>query len=333
MTGILAALAQSSARYPLSLDLARDAILFLGMDEADYRASAFLDERIASKDKSGEWTSVANVELALANERSVRPLHFIFHAGHVGSTLLSRLIDETDKVLPLREPMPLRTIAEAYDRGVPNLDLRLETLLRLWERGFDGNEAVVLKPTSATERLAPKLLTMRPEARAVMLNVSAESYLATMLAAPNSAIDLNAHGPERMHRLGKMKISVQRPTSLYELAAMSWLAETLTQEKMRHVVGSRAMAVDFDAMLQSLETTLDRVLAHFGIGCDAAAVAAIAQGPALARYSKAPEHEYSPTLRADLLNEARSRYPEEIRAGLRWLEKLAATHPAAAAIL
>ena len=80
--------------------------------------------------------------------------------------------------------MPLRTIAEAYDRGVPNLDLRLETLLRLWERGFDGNEAVVLKPTSATERLAPKLLTMRPEARAVMLNVSAESYLATMLAAP-----------------------------------------------------------------------------------------------------------------------------------------------------
>jgi len=212
-----AGLAQSPALYPMALDLARESLLFVGMDEADYRASSFLDERIVARERRGQWLPLAAVESALAGRKSSCPLHFIFHAGHVGSTLLSRLLDETRNVLPLREPVPLRTIAEAYDMGAAGLDARLETLSRLWERGFAATQCVVLKATSATERLAPKLLALRPEARAVALNVSAESYLATTLAAPNSAIDLNAHGPERMHRLGKIGVAVPRPSTLGDL--------------------------------------------------------------------------------------------------------------------
>ncbi len=80
----------------------------------------------------GEWLPAAAVEQALAGARDVRALHFIFHAGHVGSTLLSRLLDEARGVLSLREPLPLRAIAEHFSPA------RLELLLRLWERGFDG---------------------------------------------------------------------------------------------------------------------------------------------------------------------------------------------------
>jgi len=78
----------------------------------------------------GRWMPAASVARAMSGPRDLRRLHFIFHAGHVGSTLLSRLLDEAEGVLSLREPLPLRTIAENFSE--PRLDL----LLRLWERGF-----------------------------------------------------------------------------------------------------------------------------------------------------------------------------------------------------
>jgi hypothetical protein len=333
MADVPAGLAQSPALYPMALDLARESLLFVGMDEAGYRASSFLDERIVARERRGQWFPLTAVQSSLAERVSRRPLHFIFHAGHVGSTLLSRLLDETRIVLPLREPTPLRTIAEAYDMGTPGLDARIETLLRLWERGFAATQCVVLKATSATERLAPKLLVLRPEARAIALNVSAESYLATTLAAPNSAIDLNAHGPERMHRLGKMGVAVPRPSTLGELAAMSWLAEKLTQVEMQCLFGARVIAVDFDLMLQALEDTLSRVTDHFELVQKPEQLARLARSPSLARYSKAPEQGYSPALRADLLNDARARYSDEIRASLEWLAMLAARDHRVAALL
>ena len=94
------------------------------------------------------------------------------------------------------------------------------------------------------------------------------------------------------------------------------------------------MAIDFDVMLLSLEDTLHRVADHFGAGSGRRSeVAQIARSPALSRYSKAPEHAYSAALRSGLLNEARARYPDEIRAATTWLEMAAAGQGRVAAIL
>jgi len=332
MTLSLENLARDPALYPMAFDLARDAVLFLNMEEGDYRASSFLDER-ATTHGGEEWLPYADVESAMAKPTASRPLHFIFHMGHVGSTLLSRLLDETGTVLSLREPLPLRALAEASDRDMPDTDRRLETMLRLWERGFAANKSVVLKATSATERLAPKLLKMRPGARAILLNVSAESYLATIFAAPNSAVDLNTHGPERMHRLGKFGIDVPRPTTLGELAAMSWVAERMTQAAIFRDFADRTLSVDFDALLLRTEGILGRVLAHLSIPQSPEQLVQIARSPALSRYSKAPEHEYSPAQRKALQDQARFAYSAEIHAALGWLRKIAVTSPGASAIL
>ncbi|HEX4293965.1 MAG TPA: hypothetical protein VHZ29_07515 [Rhizomicrobium sp.] len=309
-------LASSPALYPFAYDPARDALMFVRMDEAAYRAASFLDERMNVR---GEWAPAAAVEQALAGARDVRALHFIFHAGHVGSTLLSRLLDEARGVLSLREPLPLRVVAEHFSPA------RLEMLLRLWERGFESTQAVVLKATSSTERLAATLLAMRPQSRAVMLNVGAETYLATMLAGENSAADLNAQGAERMHRLATLLgAPAPRPATLGELIAMSWAAERLTQADAVRALGARALAVDFDAMLEDVPGTMARVLAHFGLRAEDGRFAASA---ALSRYSKAPEHAYSPSLRRELLTQARKNFASEIRDALGWLENLNAAHP------
>ncbi len=322
MIDALGDLTQSPALYPMALDMQRDALLFLRMSEADYRASSFLDERARITDRREQWLPFLDVERALATPMAVCPLQFIFHMGHVGSTLLSRLLDEAGGVLSLREPLPLRAIAEAYDTGLPDMDRRLEVLLRLWERGFAETRTVALKATSATERVAPRLLSLRPEARAVLLGVSAESYLATMFASPNSAGDLNANGPERMHRLATMGVTVPRPQTLGELAAMSWLAERVTQVRIQSAFGARVLAIDFDAMLGAPEETLQRVLAHFRISHAPATVMSMAKSAALSRYSKEQDRPYSAGLRAELQAEARKLYAKEIRAALDWLERI-----------
>ncbi len=331
---LLAELGTSPELYPFAFDPGRDAMFFIRMGAPDYRRASFLDERLLTPDTRGQWVPFADVVRAMAAPSAFRPLHFIFHSGHVGSTLLSRMLDETGKVLSLREPLPLRTMAAAYDAGRPGLDARLEILLRLWERGFGDTEAVILKATSTAERLGAKLLAQREHSKAVTLNVAAETYLAIMLAAENSAVDLNAHGPERLHRLGKLlNAPPPRPSNLGELAAMSWLVERLTQDELLHAFGERILPVDFDTLLQDTGTALAKVLAHLQISAVPEEATAIACSPVLARYSKAPEHEYSAQLRADRLGEARRLYGTEIRGALAWLRQLGQQHRRAAAIL
>jgi hypothetical protein len=167
----------------------------------------------------------------------------------------------------------------------------------------------------------------------VTLNVTAEAYLATMLAAENSAVDLNAHGPGRFHRLRKFLSAAPRPANLGELAAMSWLVERLTQDELRDAFGERILPLDFDAMLRNVESALGQVLAHLDISTAPDEIAAIARGGVLARYSKSPEQDYSPKLRDERLAEARSAYAAEIRAALSWLEGLGHADARVAAVL
>src|SRR5262245_35315537 len=130
--------------YVQKVDLARDAALLVRLDESAYRAASFLDDRILTPALKGGWTSLSNVVAAAQGIAHGRPLHFIFHTGHVGSTLLSRLLDESGCVLSLREPLPLRTLADASDvLGLPESLLSsadfegLErALLQLWSRGY-----------------------------------------------------------------------------------------------------------------------------------------------------------------------------------------------------
>src|SRR5262249_31486793 len=147
-----------------------------------------------------------------------RPIHFIFHSGHVGSTLISRLIDEAPGVLGLREPATLRTLAAAHDKlgqdspplSPADYDTWLATQLRLWRRGYDDTRCVVLKTTSDTARVGHTLMNDAPEARALLLNVTPETYLAQALSARGSS-DLQNKLPERQARLERLLGGYDQP--------------------------------------------------------------------------------------------------------------------------
>jgi len=334
---LLACLPATPDAYVQKFDLLRDVALLIKLDANDYREASFLDDRILAPGTKGGWVSLARVVAAARSVDVLRPLHFIFHTGHVGSTLVSRLLEETHAVLSLREPLPLRLLAEAYDVlakpesliGEHQFSELLGAFLRLWSRTYADDRCAIVKATSSTGRIANILLGARTEARAIYLNLRPEPYLAALLSGRNSPVDLRGHAAERTRRLAGLGLAnppaVHR-LSLGELAAMSWLAESWSRRDALATLGQRLIAVDFDAFLADIAGGMRRILAHFGLGEDTASD--IAQSSVLTRYAKAPEHAFSPALRTQVLDESRLQNRAEIRKGLALLETLARNNAA-----
>lgn len=334
---LLARMPTSPDAYPQKLDLARDAVLLVRMDAAAYRKASFLDDRVLRPDTQGAWLPTEVIHRAVGRARDGCPvLHYIFHTGHVGSTLVSRLLDEAGSVLSLREPLPLRTLADAHDvLALPEsllsqaqFDRDLALFTTLWRRGYETTRAVVLKATSSAGRLAVPLLAASPASRGIYLNLRAEPYLATLLAGPNSPADLRGHGPARIRRLQARVTSGLALPSLHvlssgELAAMSWLAESWSQFDALEQHPDRLIALDFDQFLADVAESMRRILVHFDLPADSGYLSEITRSPVLRHYSKAPEYSYTPTARAELLNESRRANRREILQGLAWLERLA----------
>jgi len=212
----------------------------------------------------------------------------------------------------------------------------LDTMQRLWSRGYDWTRGVVVKATSSTGRAARPLLQARPDARAIYLNVRAEPYLATLLGGANSAADLRGHGPGRMRRLQQRLRAPPAPLhglSIGELAALGWLVETMSQQEAVRHFPERVLALDFDGLLADLAAGMERILVHFGLPRDARYFAGIAGSPVLQRYSKAPEVPFPPGERTARLEDSRRQNRDEIRKGLAWLGKLAQAEAAVAAVM
>ena len=341
---LLKALTASPDAYLQKVDLARDAALLVHLNKRAYQTASFLDDRILAPDIKGGWVSLASLPEAAAAIVERKPLHFIFHTGHVGSTLLSRLLEESGCVLSLREPLPLRTLADARDvvdlpeslLSARSFDALEQALLKIWSRGYSDTHTVVLKATSSACRIAAHLLDRHDGAHGVYLNLAAEPYLATLLAGKNSAIDLRGHAAVRIRQL-QARIDAPLPQlhalSLGELAAMSWLAETWNQRDAVTRLGARVMTLDFDALLADVTGGVSRVAAHFRLPVESRWLADIARSPVLTRYSKSPDFEYSPQMRGELLRQSRQDNAAQIAAGLHWLENLAKSQPAVAKVL
>jgi len=341
---LLTRLPGSPDAYPQKIDLNTGMVLLVQFNAAAYRSASFLDDRMLGPATNGAWVPVSRAAEASRLVTNARPLHFIFHTGHVGSTLVSRLLDETGEVLSLREPFPLRTLADAHDvLGQPDsllsnsqFDLILAMFMRLWGRGYDATRSVVVKATSSAGRLAVPILSRAETSRAIYMNLRAEPYLATLLAGQNSPIDLRGHGAERMRRLQSRIAAPLAPLhtlSIGELAAMSWLAESWTQRDAVQRFAGRVIALDFDQFLPAVADSMGRILSHFGLPHDARYLSEVDRSPVLTRYSKAPEYAYTPDVRAEVLRDSRTINSEEIRKGMVWLERWAKSDNAVADIV
>ena len=333
MEGIRESLARSPQMFPHLLEPRSDSVSFVDLTRAEYEKASFLDGRILTPQtrvRTLPWRDVAEaVESAGLKERC----GLIFHIGHVGSTLLSRLIGAHPGAFALREPGVLRTFAQIMSEPAAvtglwsgdDAERRMNGMLKLFSRTFESGQLAVIKATSFVSELSEALLARSSRPRAVLMYVSPESYIATILGGPNSREEAKILAPSRLRRLHKRlgrEVWSAESLSEGERLAVAWVCEMLGLAAAAAGAGERAARVNFDEFLVDPSSLLG-ILRHFGIDANAAEARAILDGPDMRRYSKAPEYAYDRALRVAVLNQARELHGHEIRRGLAWLDRAA----------
>jgi hypothetical protein len=316
--------------FPQRYDAASDSVLLVQRSEAEFRAAAFLDERSLTPATPSHLVPWATVAGAVPPDAR-RDIQYIFHIGHVGSTLISRLLGELPEVLALREPEILRGVALCMAQGAWDVE-RLGALTALLSRTFRPEQRAMAKATSFVSEIAADLVP--PGSRALLLCASAENYIANILAGPNSRQEMAATAADRLARLHRR--AGERwdlgDLSEGEIVAMAWACEMTSLVQAAGRLGEeRAMWLDFDTFLAEPAARLGRLARFFGL--DAAAAETLSAHPLMGRYSKAPEYQYDSGLREEVLAEARREHGAAIAEGLRWLERAAGDNEAVARCL
>jgi len=336
MTPLAASLARYPELFPHVLEAAADRALLSRLTEQDYADASFLDERILKAATPTNPINFGALQSAVAESNLEPSAHFIFHIGHVGSTLLSRLLGLHPGVFALREPAILRTLAQIrleaanapeYWRG-DQFDERFLTLLKLLSRTFRPSQRAIIKVTSFASELAELSLSLPYKPKAIFMFIPAEQYLAAILGAENSPREAHALAPMRLSRLNKRLDAhfTQQGMSIGEIVAMSWASEMTTLVQAQADNREHVLWLDFDKFLVHSQSALGQSFSHFGITASELQIEDILSGPDMRRYSKAPEHQYDAALRNAVLNQGRQMFAGEIRRGLRWLENAAPSH-------
>ena len=325
MSPLAQALVASPDLFPAALELRSEAVTLWRLSREDYGRSAFLDGRIAAGKQSRQLPFAALV--AAVEETDLEEnCDFIFHMGHVGSTLLSRLLGNHPALFSLREPDILRTLATIEKT---RRDAYLSPLLQLWSRTYEPGARALVKATSFVSGIATEILARPSRPRALIVGVPPEVYLATIFAGANAPGEARALAPMRLARLRKY-LGPSWPADhlrVGETVAMGWLCETLSLVEAVQADSAGVLTLSFDQFLADPRKLLARVFAHFDVVVEESQIAKFLAGPEMKSYSKAPEFYYDSASRRALLDQARNQFSAEIRAGLLWLDRQAGRLP------
>jgi hypothetical protein len=321
-------LSATPSPFPLDFDEAAARLLCLDLTETDFRAASFLDERLLARDLGRSWMESA--EAARLAASLDRQSDFIFHIGHVGSTLLSRLLGSSQRVFALREPAILRTLARRESMLATHLDMTLRLLARVWR----PEQRSLVKATSFVSDIAPAILTASPTAKALLMFVAPQVHMATRLAGPATRAELPVVADgwlERLHRRIGGAYWRLEALSQGERAALGWVCEIGSLASAGQGFPARTRWLDFETFLADPVAGLRDALSFLYGGPLDGEIAAILSGGELGRYSKAPEFGYDATTRRQTIVEGLREHGAEIARGIAWINAAANAHPVIAA--
>jgi len=291
------------------------------LTDESFREASFLDDRLLAQKPE---TRLCNLDELLAASKDVPdpPAGWILHIGHVGSTLVSRLLGELG-ALSLREPRSLRDLAEASEAERPML---AQAVSRMMARRGEYPAANVKATSFVSEYCS---LLIEPGASALFLYASPANYIAGILAGENSTRELATLHEMRVGRLKRRGIALHGfEADNAHRAALAWVCEMTSLEASADAMPDRRILwADFDRMLEDMAGWMGRCAEHFSLAASPERIAEIASGPLMRRYSKAMEYDYSPSLRAELLGEATGLNLVEIGAAMAALREAAKSAP------
>jgi len=257
------------------------------------------------------------------------PLHFIFHSAYCCSTLVARAFDRPGWAMGLKEPLILNDIVGWRRRGGQGADMAsvLDDTLTLLARPYGPGEAVVVKPSNVANILAAPILTLRPDARALLLRAPLRTYLASIAKKEmdgrlwvrnlllglldDNAVDLGFTGRDHLAH-----------TDL-QVAAVGWLAQQAIFQMLAERFGpGRVRTLDSETLTRDPATVMGALAAFFGLPLDAASLVDMISGPAFTRHSKFGS-DFASADRAEEHRIANQTHADEIEKVAIWAEIVA----------
>ncbi|MES3152759.1 hypothetical protein [Sphingomonas faeni] len=309
-------------------DPVRDDVHFIAADRAMRRAATFLtDENLPSAaDPLILGRRDATGAIGAISQRA--PVHFIFHSAYCCSTLLAQAFDHVGFATTLKEPVILNDLVGWRHRGGNPAKIAdvLDSVLTLLARGFIPGEAVIIKPSNVVNALAPTILTIRPEARAVLLYAPLRVFLTSIarkgmwgrlwvreLLAKQLAdgmVDLG-FAPEEYFRLTDLQV-----------AAVGWIAQADLFAALAAQFPGRVRSLQSETLVAAPRVALAAISTLYGLATDTDSLDALVDGGAFARNAK-DGTAYRATDRTREQIDGAALYADEIDKVLVWAEAVA----------
>ena len=199
-------------------------------------------------------------------------LHFVFHSAFCASTMLARALDVPGVAMGLSEPVLLNDLAGWRRRGAePRQYGRvLADAMAQLARPFGPGEAVIVKPSNVINPLIAGLLTLRPDAKAVLLHAPLPVFLASVARKGLWCRLWVRELLEGLLQDGIVDLGFEprdyfRQTDL-QVAAIGWLAQHALFAKVADRFGAERVAtVNSDRLTHSPAGVVADVARHLGL--------------------------------------------------------------------
>lgn len=253
------------------------------------------------------------------------PLHFLFHSAYCASTMLAHALDQPGVATSLSEPVLLNDMVGWRRRGASPRDHAavMDDALSMLGRGFTADEAVIVKPSNIFNPLARGALTLRPQARAILLHAPLRDFLLSvarkgMWCRLWCRELLEGYLADGYVQLGFEARDYFRQSDL-QVAAVGWLAQQQAFAALLAWAPDRIASLDSAVLTQNPVAAVAAAMDHLGLDGDRTA---IADHPALGRNSKSGAPFAAGERQRDLAA-AEAAYGEEIAQVVGWIEAVA----------
>lgn len=312
--------------FPVDLDVRTREFLFLRIDEATLDGTPFIDNRIGAPLGEAERVSADRIDFA---SQAVAETGWLWHTSFCGSSLLARALHVMPRQVALKEPLILRRLGDARDRGYDLTDT-VGRSARLLARPWHSGGGVVIKPTHAALNVAVDLMQSLPDTRAVLLHSELEDFLFSNIKKSR----------ETQERIGLLAERALRATSLFPrlppeasnapdflcAAAIQWVAQRELGLDILELLGaSRLRTLAATSLYADLCGTALSVQQWLGLPSSAVEVEArVAQvGSRNAKDFAQPYDVAKRTLETTFLRE---RHGLAVVRAMRWCERLLLPH-------
>jgi hypothetical protein len=258
-------------------DETNDALHLIEVDRATRQRLPFLvDAELGER-----ATTIAPRAEIVAGAPDPAPLHFLFHSAFCCSTLLANALDVAGVASTLKEPQLLADMTGWRLRGGEprRIQTVLDQALTLLARPFEPGEAVIVKPSNVVNGLAEAMLTMRPQACAILMYAPLPAFLASIA---RKSMDgrlwarelLSKQLAEGMIDLGFTPRDYLRHTDL-QAAAVSWLAQKALFARIAARWPDRIRTLDSEVFVARPADTIAAAVALFDLSLERDTVTAI----------------------------------------------------------